>query len=57
MTGHSFNFENAEILCQESNWRKRKLLKALHIELTPNICNLHKGKCFDNKLADFSEIF
>ena len=22
MTGHSFDFENAEILCQEINWRK-----------------------------------
>ena len=48
MTGHSFDFENAEILCQEINWRKRKLLEALHIELTPNTCNLRKGKSLDN---------
>ena len=33
MIGHSFDFENAEILCQETNWRKRKLLEALHFEL------------------------
>ena len=57
MTGHSFNFENAEILCQESNWRKRKLLEALHIELTPNTCNLHKGKSFDNNWLTFLKYF
>ena len=57
ITGHSFNFENAEILCQESNWRKIKLLEALHIELTPNTCNLHKGKSFDNNWLTFLKYF
>ena len=33
MIGHSFYFENAEILCQETNWRNRKLLEALYFEL------------------------
>ena len=57
MTGHSFDFENAEILCQESNWRKIKLLEALHIELTPNTCHLHKGKSFDNNWLTFLKYF
>ena len=57
MTGHSFDFENAEILCQESNWRKTKLLEVLHIELTPNTCNLHKGRSFHNNWLAFLKYF
>ena len=56
-TGHSFDFGKAEILCQERNWRKRKLLEALHIELTPNTCNLHKGMSFDNNWITFLRYF
>ena len=52
-TGHSFNFENTEIICQKRNRRKRKLLEALHIKLTPNTCNLHKVKSFDNNWLTF----
>ena len=33
-----------KILCHESNWRKRKLLEALHIVLNPRTCNLHNGR-------------
>ena len=56
-TKHKFDFEKAEILCQEPNWRKRKLLEALHIELTPNTCNIHKGMNFDNNWVTFLHYF
>jgi hypothetical protein len=52
-TKHKFDFEKAEILCQEPNWRKRKLLEALHIELTENTCNIHKGLGFYNNWITF----
>ena len=59
MTGHSFDFKNAKMLCHEINRRKRKLLEALHIELTPNTCNLYnyKGKSFDNNWLTFLKYF
>jgi hypothetical protein len=56
-TGHQFDFEKAEVLCQEPNWRKRKLLEALHIELTTNTCNIHKGMEFDYNWISFLRFF
>ena len=57
MIGHSLDFENAEILCQETNWRKRKLLEALHIELPRMHVTSIKDTALTTTGGFISEIF
>ena len=44
---HFFDFEQTDILEEEKHWLERKFLEAIHIELTPNTCNLSKGTQID----------
>jgi len=45
--GHSFDFDKVQLIHQERNWVKRKILEALYIQTTPNTCNLNSGMKFD----------
>ena len=42
-SGHSFDFDKVQLIHQERNWVKRKILEALYIQATPNTCNLNSG--------------
>jgi len=41
---HRFDFDNAEVLCSETNWGKRLKKKDMYIALVENTCNTQKGR-------------
>ena len=45
---HFFDFEKAEIHCNEKNQKDLKILGALRIEFMTDTYNPQKGKSFDN---------
>jgi hypothetical protein len=55
--GHSFQFQNTYVLQQESCWKKRKILEAIYIELTPNTVNLNGGWKFDSNWLSHLKFF
>ena len=56
-TGHEFDFDNVEILDQESNFHRRLLLESININLESNSCNLLQGTKFNEVWGNFLRSF
>ena len=47
-TGHTFDFENTEIIARESNYWRRLILEGIEIKLANNLANLQLGYEIDD---------